>query len=146
MEEYFREHPVDAEHLKSFGDNVGIAFQLRDDLLDVYGDQNKFGKQVGGDILSDKKTFLMLTALEQASEEQLNIIHNWRNQGDDCIAADKVKAITTIYDQLGIRQQTEQQIEVYFQKAMQHFNAIQLPEDRKAAIRALTLQLMERDS
>ncbi|MFD1186172.1 polyprenyl synthetase family protein [Pontibacter rugosus] len=137
---------ADAEHLKSFGDNVGIAFQLRDDLLDVYGDQNKFGKQVGGDILSDKKTFLMLTALEQASEEQLNIIHNWRNQGDDCIAADKVKAITTIYDQLGIRQQTEQQIEVYFQKAMQHFNAIQLPEDRKAAIRALTLQLMERDS
>ncbi|GHA64534.1 polyprenyl synthetase family protein [Pontibacter akesuensis] len=137
---------ADAEHLKAFGDNIGIAFQLRDDLLDVYGDQSKFGKQVGGDILSDKKTFLMLTALEQANEQQLHIIHNWRNQQDDCIAADKVQAITGIYDQLSIRQQTEQQIDLYFQKAMQHFDAVQLPEARKRTIRGLALQLMERDS
>ncbi|WP_162054059.1 polyprenyl synthetase family protein [Pontibacter pamirensis] len=136
----------DAEHLKAFGDNVGIAFQLRDDLLDVYGDKAKFGKQVGGDILSDKKTFLMLTALEQANEQQRQTIISWRDKTDDSIAEEKVEAITAVYNQLNIRHQTEQQIDRYFQKALHHLDAIQLPEERKATIRGLALQLMERDS
>ncbi|PRY15013.1 geranylgeranyl diphosphate synthase type II [Pontibacter ummariensis] len=137
---------ADAEHLKAFGNNVGIAFQLRDDLLDVYGDQTKFGKQVGGDILSDKKTFLMLTALEQASSEQLQTIIGWRDKTDESIAEEKVRAVTAVYDQLNIRYQTEQQIDLYFQKALHHLNAIQLPEARKATIRGLAMQLMERDN
>ena len=136
----------DAEHLKAFGDNVGIAFQLRDDLLDVYGDKSKFGKQVGGDILSDKKTFLMLTALEQASPEQRQTIIGWRDKTDESVAGEKVKAITQVYDQLEIRRQTEQQIDLYFQKALHHLDAIELPEERKSTIRGLALQLMERDS
>ncbi len=136
----------DAEHLKQFGDNVGIAFQLRDDLLDVYGDKDKFGKQVGGDILSDKKTFLMLTALEQASSEQLQTIVSWRNRTGADTAEEKVKAITKVYDELNIRQQTEQQIDLYFKNALQHLDAVQVAEERKATIRGLALQLMERDS
>ncbi|RDV14377.1 polyprenyl synthetase family protein [Pontibacter diazotrophicus] len=136
----------DAEHLKAFGDNVGIAFQLRDDLLDVYGDKAKFGKQVGGDILSDKKTYLMLTALEQANEQQRQTIISWRDKTDDSIAEEKVEAITAVYNQLNIRHQTEQQIDRYFQKALHHLDAIQLPEERKSTIRGLALQLMERDS
>jgi geranylgeranyl diphosphate synthase, type II len=136
----------DAGHLKLFGDNIGIAFQLRDDLLDVYGDKAKFGKQVGGDILSDKKTFLMLTALEQASQEQLKTINDWRNKTEESIAQDKVKAITSIYDQLHIRTQTEQYIDLYFQKALQHLDEIELPEEKKLSIRNLAYQLMERDS
>lgn len=136
---------ADAEHLKQFGNNIGIAFQLRDDLLDVYADKAKFGKQVGGDILSDKKTFLMLNALEQANEVQHQTILNWRDITDTCIAEEKVKAITAIYDDLGIRQQTEQQIELYFQGALQHLQAVQVAEERKATIRGLALQLMERD-
>ncbi|WP_299818433.1 polyprenyl synthetase family protein [uncultured Pontibacter sp.] len=136
----------DAEHLRLFGNNVGIAFQLRDDLLDVYGDKDKFGKQVGGDILSDKKTFLMLTALEQANEHQKQTIINWRNKTEDSIAAEKVQAITEIYDQLHIRHQTEQHIDLYFQKALHHLDAIALPEERKETLRGLALQLMERDS
>lgn len=136
----------DAEHLKAFGDNVGIAFQLRDDLLDVYGDKAKFGKQVGGDILSDKKTYLMLTALEQANEAQRQTIISWRNKTDESIAEDKVEAITAVYNQLNIRHQTEQQIDRYFQKALHHLDAIQLPEERKSTIRGLAIQLMERDS
>ena len=137
---------TDAEHLKQFGDNVGIAFQLRDDLLDVYGDKDKFGKQVGGDILSDKKTFLMLTALEQASPEQLQTILHWRDKISDNTAEEKVQAITAVYDQLGIRQQTEQQIDFYFQQALQHLDAVQVPQERKEALRGLALQLMEREA
>ncbi|WP_299706259.1 polyprenyl synthetase family protein [uncultured Pontibacter sp.] len=136
----------DAEHLKAFGDNVGIAFQLRDDLLDVYGDKDKFGKQVGGDILSDKKTFLMLTALEQANNEQLQTILDWRNITDAETAEEKVQAITAVYDQLNIRKQTEQQIDFYFQRALHHLDAVQVPVERKATIHGLALQLMERDS
>ena len=136
---------ADAEHLRLFGNNVGIAFQLRDDLLDVYGDKDKFGKQVGGDILSDKKTFLMLTALEQAKPEQLETINSWRDKTDESIAAEKVKAITEVYDQLHIRHQTEQHIDLYFQKALHHLDAIALPEENKATLRGLAMQLMERD-
>ncbi|MFD2246718.1 polyprenyl synthetase family protein [Pontibacter ruber] len=136
----------DAEHLKAFGDNVGIAFQLRDDLLDVYGDKDKFGKQVGGDILSDKKTFLMLTALEQANETQLQTILGWRDRTGAETAEEKVKAITQVYDELHIRQQTEQQIDLYFRSALQHLDAVQVPDERKATLRGLALQLMERDS
>lgn len=137
---------ADAEHLKAFGDNIGIAFQLRDDLLDVYGDKAKFGKQVGGDILSDKKTFLMLTALEQASEQQRQTIIGWRDKTDESIAEEKVQAVTEVYDQLHIRHQTEQQIDLYFHKALHHLDAIQLAEERKSTIRGLAMQLMERDS
>ncbi|PTX22405.1 geranylgeranyl diphosphate synthase type II [Pontibacter mucosus] len=137
---------ADAEHLKAFGDNVGIAFQLRDDLLDVYGDKAKFGKQVGGDILSDKKTFLMLTALEQANAQQRQTIIGWRDKTDESIAGEKVKAVTQVYDQLHIRQQTEQQIDLYFQRALHHLDAVQLPDERKSMVRNLALQLMERDS
>ncbi|MBD1397446.1 polyprenyl synthetase family protein [Pontibacter sp. JH31] len=136
----------DAEHLKQFGDNVGIAFQLRDDLLDVYGDKDKFGKQVGGDILSDKKTFLMLTALEQANKEQLQTILDWRDSTHADTIEEKVQAITAVYDQLNIRKQTEEQIDFYFQQALQHLEAVEVAEVRKATIRGLALQLMERDS
>ncbi|WP_242926292.1 polyprenyl synthetase family protein [Pontibacter vulgaris] len=136
----------DAEHLKLFGNNIGIAFQLRDDLLDVYGDKDKFGKQVGGDILSDKKTFLMLTALEKANQEQLQTIISWRNRTGADTAEEKVKAITKVYDELQIRQQTEQQIDLYFKNAIHHLDAVQVTEERKATLRGLALQLMERDS
>ncbi|GAB3194980.1 geranylgeranyl diphosphate synthase type II [Pontibacter aydingkolensis] len=135
----------DAENLRLFGNNVGIAFQLRDDLLDVYGDKDKFGKQVGGDILSDKKTFLMLTALEEANEQQRQTIIGWRDKTDESIAAEKVQAITGVYDQLNIRHQTEQHIDLYFQKALHHLDTIALPEENKATLRGLALQLMERD-
>ena len=119
---------------------------MRDDLLDVYGDKAKFGKQVGGDILSDKKTFLMLTALEQANQEQLQTILGWRNSTEAGIAEEKVHAITAVYDQLSIRKQTEQKIDFYFQQALSHLDAVQVPAERKAALHGLALQLMERDS
>ncbi len=137
---------ADAHHLKAFGNNIGIAFQLRDDLLDVYGDKAKFGKQVGGDILSDKKTFLMLTALEQGDERQRQTIIGWRDRTEAATAEEKVKAVTGVYDELQLRQQTEQQIDTYFQKALEHLEAVVVPEERKALIHGLAFRLMEREA
>ena len=131
--------------LKNFGINVGIAFQLRDDLLDVYGDQNKFGKQVGGDILADKKTFLLLTAITQANEIQQEVLTRFREK-TTYSADQKVREITQVYNDLNIRTQTENKINKYFEEAMQSLDAVKAPEDRKALLRNLALQLMERES
>ena len=135
----------DALLLKNFGINVGIAFQLRDDLLDVYGDQEKFGKQVGGDILADKKTFLLITALTQANEVQKAVLTRYKNQ-TVYSAEQKVQEFTQIYNELNIRSQTESKINSYFEEAIQSLDAVNAPAARKALLRNLALQLMERES
>ncbi|MDX5346087.1 MAG: polyprenyl synthetase family protein [Hymenobacteraceae bacterium] len=137
--------PSDASHIKQFGIDIGVAFQLRDDLLDVYADQEKFVKQVGGDILSDKKTFLLLTAIAQANPEQKQQLVKWRNDGQSN-SSEKVKAVTEIYNQLHVKQQTEERINHYYKQAMQHLEQVQAPEQKKAVIKGLAMQLMERDS
>ncbi|WP_345226928.1 polyprenyl synthetase family protein [Hymenobacter koreensis] len=136
----------DADHLRRFGTDIGIAFQLRDDLLDVYGDAATFGKRVGGDIVSDKKTFLLLTALEQANEPQNATLRSWLGRNTLETAEAKVEAVTAVYDQLQIRPQTEALINEYFQDALFHLDAVQVPTERKALLRGLALQLMERES
>jgi geranylgeranyl diphosphate synthase type II len=135
----------DADHLRQFGVDIGLAFQLRDDLLDVYGDAATFGKRVGGDIVSDKKTFLLLTAQAQASAAQRTILS--RHIGRPVANADaKVQAVRAVYDELGIRAQTEQLINEYFQDAMQHLERVAVPAERKQSLHRLALQLMEREN
>jgi geranylgeranyl diphosphate synthase, type II len=134
----------DARHLRQFGLDLGIAFQLQDDLLDVYGEQGKFGKRVGGDILSDKKTFLLLTALEQGDEQQRRILQQWRNVGEQEPVA-KVRAVTQVYDQLRVREQTEALIGHYSNNAFSHLAQVQASDERKALLFGLARQLMERD-
>ena len=136
---------ADAEHLKQFGIHLGIAFQLRDDLLDVYGEEGKFGKRVGGDIISDKKTFLMLTAMEQADAHQHATLLEWRNAPSEGFAQ-KVEAVTGIYDQLQVKEQTEQRIDLYYRKAFDHLNQVIAPAARKELLYQLARQLMERDN
>ncbi|WP_139925066.1 polyprenyl synthetase family protein [Hymenobacter sp. DG01] len=134
----------DADHLRQFGVGIGVAFQLRDDLLDVYGDAATFGKRVGGDILSDKKTYLLLTAVAQASEAQRAVLA--QHIGQPVADADaKVQAVRTIYDELEIRPQTEALINDYFLDALQHLERVEAPEMRKNPLRQLALQLMERE-
>jgi geranylgeranyl diphosphate synthase type II len=136
---------ADADHLRQFGTDVGIAFQLRDDLLDVYGDAATFGKRVGGDIVSDKKTFLLLTAQAQANAPQRAILAQY--PGQPVIDADaKVQAVTAVYDQLNIRAQTEARINEYFQDALQHLDRVAAPAPRKAILRQWALELMARES
>jgi geranylgeranyl diphosphate synthase type II len=135
----------DALLLKNFGINIGLAFQLRDDLLDVYGDQEKFGKQVGGDILADKKTFLQLTALAQANPDQKKVLTQFKNQ-TVYSPEQKIDAITAIYNQLNVRTQTEEKINYYFEEAIQSLNEVNAPALRKDLLRHLALTLMEREN
>jgi geranylgeranyl diphosphate synthase type II len=135
----------DADHLRQFGTDIGLAFQLRDDLLDVYGDAATFGKRVGGDIISDKKTFLLLSAQAQANAEQQAILRQLIAQPVTDADA-KVMAVRAIYDELEIRPQTEALINDYFQDAMQHLERVAAPATRKEPLHHLALQLMDRES
>ena len=135
---------ADAEHLRLFGEGIGVAFQLRDDLLDVYGDAATFGKRVGGDIVSDKKTFLLLTAQAQATATQQALLARHIGQPVPDAGA-KVRAVRGIYDELKIRPQTEALISGYFQDALQHLERVAAPAARKEPLRQLALQLMARE-
>jgi geranylgeranyl diphosphate synthase type II len=135
----------DCTHLRDFGVKIGIAFQLRDDLLDVYGEAEKFGKQVGGDILADKKTFLLLTALAEAGAAQQAELQRWLGK-TVADPEEKIKAVTGIYDQLEIRLATEARIEIYFREALEHLEKVSAKLEKKEALRMLALNLMERDS
>lgn len=132
----------DQKLLYDFGVAVGIGFQLKDDLLDVYADKNKFGKQVGGDIISNKKTFLLIKALELASGKTKTELQNWISLKKFNKSA-KVKAVTAIYDQLEIQKLTERKIEKYFTRG---FNALSSmhPDLSVNEIREYTQVLMDR--
>lgn len=132
----------DARNLKEFGINMGLAFQLRDDMLDVYGDAVKFGKRVGGDILSDKKTYLLLTAYERASATQKLALQQL--EGKKTMA--KVKAVKAVFDELNIQSLTQNQINHYFQKGLHHLNEVNALNSKKEILRLLAIQLIERDN
>jgi geranylgeranyl diphosphate synthase type II len=134
-----------ADHLRQFGTDIGLAFQLRDDLLDVYGDSATFGKRVGGDIVSDKKTFLLLTAQAQANPEQSATLARHIGQSVPDAEA-KIEAVRAIYDELRIRPQTEALINQYFEAALQHLDKVPVAAVRKEPLRRVALQLMERES
>ena len=136
---------TDAEHLRQFGTDIGLAFQLRDDLLDVYGDAATFGKRVGGDIISDKKTFLLLTAQAQADARQRAALARHIGQPVPDEEA-KVQAVRAMYDELEIRPQTEALINDYFQAALLHLERLSVPAARKEPLRQLALLLLERES
>jgi len=136
---------ADAEHLRQFGTGIGLAFQLRDDLLDVYGDEATFGKRVGGDIIADKKTFLLLTAQAQASPAQQATLG--RYVGQPLADADaKVRAVRGIYDELHVRPQTEALINEHFEAALHHLARVAVPAGRKQPLEHLARQLLDRES
>ncbi len=132
----------DVQHLYDFGVNLGIAFQLQDDILDVYGDAGKVGKQVGGDILANKKTFLLLTALSTATGEEQEALLRWLAIDD--APAEKVKAITALYDQLGVREKATGKMNELYRMAMNHLEAIPLEAEKKKPLSDLAYMLMHR--
>jgi len=135
---------IDAHHLYEFGKNIGIAFQLQDDILDVYGDSAKFGKQVGGDILSNKKTYLLLSALEIATGEILEELKAWI-ENKNFIAAEKVTAITAIYTKLSIRKIAESKMHEFHQKAMHHYHAFSVDTEKKNMLLQFSESLLVRE-
>jgi len=135
---------ADAEALYQLGVNVGIGFQLKDDLLDVYADQAKFGKQVGGDIISNKKTFLLINAFNSSVGETKKNLQNWLER-KDFNKEEKVKAVTDIYNLLNIKQLTEFKIEEYFSQGFEALEKLELSEDKKAPLRTFFKDLIERE-
>ena len=133
----------DADLIYQFGENIGIAFQLQDDILDVYADPEKFGKQVGGDIIANKKTFLLLKAFELAESGNLNLLQTWTNS-HEFEAKEKVAAIREVYDVLGIRNIAEETMNNYMNSALAFMEQISVTKEAKANLLDLTKQLMAR--
>jgi len=134
----------DANLIYTFGEQLGIAFQLQDDVLDVYGDPDKFGKQVGGDIISNKKTYLLIKAQELARAGTAGELQKWLNN-PKADSRKKVAAVTGIYNQLNIREQAKQAIQSYAGKAFTALNEIDLPVTQKQYLNAFADSLMVRD-
>jgi geranylgeranyl diphosphate synthase, type II len=130
--------------LYEIGINIGLGFQLKDDLLDVYGDPEKFGKQVGGDIISNKKTFMLIEAIEKASGETKIALDKWLN-AKTFDNAEKVKAVTEIYDSLGIKQLAEARINDYFDKGLEGLTHLKVDEKRKGELMGLFKVLIDRE-
>jgi geranylgeranyl diphosphate synthase type II len=135
----------DVDRIYAFGVNIGVGFQLQDDLLDVYADQAKFGKQVGGDIISNKKTFLLLKALELAKGKERQELQHWLGL-KDFDKAQKVAAVKAIYEQLGIRSLTEKKMQSYFEEGFKQLEGLQITnETYSQALLAVTQELMHRE-
>ncbi|NBB30123.1 polyprenyl synthetase family protein [Cellulophaga sp. BC115SP] len=130
--------------LYDLGINIGLGFQLKDDVLDVYGDPVKFGKQVGGDIISNKKTYMLIEALSSATGETKTQLEHWLSL-KDFDPAEKVNAVRGIYDQLGIRQLAEAKINEYFEKAFDLLDSLKVEAERKAELRAFANILIDRE-
>lgn len=133
-----------ADLLYEFGENLGLAFQLQDDILDVYGDPEKFGKQVGGDILADKKTFLLIKARELARGESASELDKWLNK-PDVLSDNKVNAITSVYNSLGVRKLAEAEMENYVRKALNALDKISVENSKKELLRGFAEQLLIRE-
>ncbi len=136
---------ADADHLYQFGIALGLAFQLQDDLLDVYGDTATFGKNIGGDILCDKKTFLLINAFRRANSSQLDTLNRWIG-ASDINPAEKIAAVTRIYDELKLKELSEEKIETYFDEAMLHLEALSVEKEKLAALKEVSRKLMHRKS
>lgn len=137
----------DAKLLYQFGIHIGLLFQLQDDLLDVYGTPETFGKNIGGDILCNKKTFLSIHALNKASDDQKKIISYYQTTDKKLFdPEEKIRSITSIYNDLGIKEHTEQKISEYYSKAMNDLSQLSTDPDRLTVLRNVTKKIMLRNS
>lgn len=134
---------ADADNLYKFGEQIGLAFQLQDDLLDVYGDPAVFGKAIGGDIVSNKKTYMLINAYRLADGRQREELLRWVTS-TDFNRDEKVAAITRIYDELDIRRLCETRINSYFDCASKYLDAVGVGEERKVQLRAFAKEMMHR--
>lgn len=133
----------DANAIYEFGRNLGIAFQLQDDYLDAFGDPETFGKQVGGDIMENKKTYLYLKSLKKASkDDQDGLLHLYSIKPEDSTA--KVTAVKTIFKESGAVEETKKAIKSFTQKAFDALAVTELPEKNKALLKQFGESLMER--
>lgn len=129
----------------TFGESLGIAFQLHDDYLDIFGQKENTGKQNGGDIIADKKTFLLIRAFEKAGTEEKAILEKYIGNKSHS-NTEKVEAIKQVYEKLGLKEELIDLAKSYFEKAMTSLHQLQVAEDRKEPLRQIATQLQTRQS
>ncbi len=134
----------DASALYEFGINIGLAFQLKDDLLDVYGDPKVFGKNLGGDILSNKKTYLLIKALKSSDDNQGAALSKWL-KAKDYIPEEKISAVKNIYDELNLKAISEKIIENYYLASLECLRSISVSDERKRDLTEFAKSLMHRE-
>lgn len=134
----------DADNLYSFGEKIGLAFQLQDDYLDVYGNPDIFGKNIGGDILSNKKTYMLINAYNKADTATRKELTRWID-AKDFDPKEKIAAVTNIYDRIGIPAMAEARIREFFDQSHEYISRISVSEERKTELTAFTNAMMKRE-
>ena len=134
----------DLANLYAYGETMGMAFQLQDDMLDAYGDVEVFGKKIGGDIVCNKKTFLLIKAMEMASDEQRAVIKEWisKKSFDE---QEKIAAIKAVYDELDICRVCQERINELFAKCDSYIDAVSVPAEKKVALKSFVDSLLNRN-
>lgn len=133
----------DADILYKFGEQIGLAFQLQDDYLDVYGDSKVFGKKIGGDITSNKKTFMLINAFSHANEAQRQELEKWVN-AKSFDREEKIAAVTRLYNEIGIDKMAQAKIAYYFEQSKKYLDAVQVPAERKEELQKYAQRMMKR--
>lgn len=128
----------------NFGMNIGIAFQLQDDYLDVYADSNKFGKNVGGDILSNKKTYLLISALNSGNKKLVEELNLWL-MNKQYNPSDKINAVTSIYNKLDLGNRTQQLAGTFFEKGIKYLEQVNIERARKDKLQEIVTEIIKRE-
>ena len=133
----------DADNLYRFGEKIGLAFQLQDDFLDVYGDPKVFGKAIGGDIVSNKKTYMLINAFNRADAQQRAELERW-TQLKDFDRQEKIDAVTALYNDMGIDRLAQDKMATYYEESKKYLAAVQVPTGKKRELTAYAQQMMKR--
>ena len=134
----------DADLIYKFGEAIGLAFQLQDDYLDVFAEGKKFGKAIGNDILANRKTFLLLSALQSGEPELVNQLKSWIEKADPS-PNEKISAVKSIYEQLRIGELSLKRSDEYFNKALQSLDRVDVSPGKKTELTAMIKVLMNRE-
>lgn len=134
----------DAQQLYNFGINIGLAFQLKDDLLDVYGNEATFGKKIGGDILCNKKTYLLIHALDLATDDTAHELQNWLHNSDVSMREEKILGVTSLYNKIGVKTICEDKMQFFYSKAIANLDKVKVSDNKKQILRELASKLMYR--
>ncbi len=132
------------DHLRAFGRNIGLAFQMQDDILDTFGDPEKFGKKVGGDILNNKKTFLVLKAMELATVEDQKALASWMST-TEADEEEKISAVRSLFRKWKVHELAAEKMNQYQKTAFEHLHQVQAPAAKKQLLFDLADQLLVRE-
>ena len=133
----------DTRKLYDFGIQMGLAFQLQDDYLDVYGDPAVFGKKIGGDILCNKKTFMLITALSLAEGEDKETLLNWL-RATDYVAEEKIQSVTALYNKVGVPELCQARIDAYYKEGLELLDKVNVESSLKEELKKFVCHLMDR--